>query len=179
MLNGKVCYLRGAEHHAAPLLRRSAVRRLPWDEAWVRKFLVDIPRRMHWNAFRICIGPPPQQWLDMADEAGSCWSTSFPSGATASRCGTSFGSKTTIVEQFGQFIRDSWNHPSVVLWDASNETHWEFLGKKLVPAVRGLDLSGRPWENGYEPPQGARRSRTRCIPTSSSATSLASRPTSR
>jgi beta-galactosidase len=26
------------------------------------------------------------------------------------------------------------------------------LRQKLVPAVRGLDLSGRPWENGYEQP---------------------------
>ena len=49
-------------------------------------------------------------------------------------------------------MRDNWNHPSVAIWDASNETHWSFLRQKLVPSVRGLDLSNRPWENGYEQP---------------------------
>ena len=42
----------------------------------------------------------------------------------------------------------------MALWDASNETHWDFLADKLVPAVRGLDLTHRPWENGYNKPQG-------------------------
>ena len=51
-------------------------------------------------------------------------------------------------------MRDNWNHPSVAIWDASNETHWAFLKDKLIPAVRGLDLSNRPWENGYNLPQG-------------------------
>jgi hypothetical protein len=43
---------------------------LPWDEAWVRKLLVDIPHRMHWNYFRFCIGPVPDRWLEICDEAG-------------------------------------------------------------------------------------------------------------
>ena len=25
---------------------------------------------MHWNSFRFCIGPVPDTWLDIADEAG-------------------------------------------------------------------------------------------------------------
>ena len=25
---------------------------------------------MNWNAFRFCIGPVPDNWLDIADEAG-------------------------------------------------------------------------------------------------------------
>ncbi len=60
-----------------------------------------------------------------------------------------------MIGQYRDFMRDSWNHPSVVIWDASNETRWDFLGDKLIPAVRGLDLSGRPWENSYNKPQGA------------------------
>ena len=43
---------------------------LPWDEKWVRKLLVEIPKQMHWNSFRFCIGPVPDQWLEIADEAG-------------------------------------------------------------------------------------------------------------
>jgi hypothetical protein len=28
------------------------------------------PYEMHWNSFRFCIGPVPDRWLDIADEAG-------------------------------------------------------------------------------------------------------------
>jgi hypothetical protein len=60
-----------------------------------------------------------------------------------------------IEEQAREFLRDNWNHPSVAIWDISNETHWDFLRARLIPALRSLDLSGRPWENGYLQPQDA------------------------
>jgi hypothetical protein len=44
------------------------------------------------------------------------------------------------------------NHPSVVIWDAQNETITPETGT-AISAVRGLDLSGRPWDNGWSPPQ--------------------------
>ena len=59
-----------------------------------------------------------------------------------------------VIGQFKEFVRDNWNHPSVVLWDASNETFWPELRTKVIPAVRGLDHSNRPWECGYNGPQG-------------------------
>ncbi len=59
MLNGKVCYLRGSSLTLHRFFGDPKCGGLPWDETWVRKFLVEIPHRMHWNAFRICIGPPP------------------------------------------------------------------------------------------------------------------------
>jgi beta-galactosidase len=40
----------------------------------------------------------------------------------------------------------------VVIWDASNETIEPLFLEKILPAVRGLDLSKRPWENGWNPP---------------------------
>jgi beta-galactosidase len=43
---------------------------LPWDQAQVRKLLVEIPHEMHWNSFRFCIGPVPDRWLEIAEEAG-------------------------------------------------------------------------------------------------------------
>ena len=36
----------------------------------MRKLLIDIPHKMHWNSFRFRIGPVPEKWLDIADEAG-------------------------------------------------------------------------------------------------------------
>jgi hypothetical protein len=51
-------------------------------------------------------------------------------------------------------MRDNWNHPSVAIWDSSNETKNPLLGEKIIPAVRSLDLSNRPWENGWNPAAG-------------------------
>jgi beta-galactosidase len=51
-------------------------------------------------------------------------------------------------------MRDNWNHPSVAVWDANNETKDDIFGTKIIPAVRSLDLSDRPWENSYNPPAG-------------------------
>ena len=52
----------------------------------MRKLLVEIPRKMHWNSFRFCIGPVPDRWFEIADETGlliqnefSVW-TSGPDG---------------------------------------------------------------------------------------------------
>ena len=52
------------------------------------------------------------------------------------------------------WMRDNWNHPSLVIWDASNETVARSLAEQIIPEVRTLDLSGRPWENGYNLPSG-------------------------
>jgi hypothetical protein len=157
MLNGKVCYLRGASITLHRFFGDPKCAGLPWNEAWVRKLLVDIPHRMNWNAFRICIGPAPQQWLDIADEAGLLLQYEFP--IWSDRPATASGKKRhelwkedDITGQLRDFVRDNWNHPSVAIWDASNETQWSFLRDNLVPAVRGIDLSGRPWENGYMQP---------------------------
>ncbi len=36
----------------------------------------------------------------------------------------------------------------VVVWDAKNESRGEETGAP-IRAVRGLDLSNRPWDNGW------------------------------
>ena len=157
LLNGKVYYLRGASITLHRFFGDPACEGLPWDDAWVRKFLIDLPKKMNWNAFRICIGPAPQKWLDIADEAGLLLQYEFP--IWSDRPATPSGLKRhelwhedEICEELRQFMRDNWNHPSVAIWDASNETHWDFLRDKLVPSVRTFDLSNRPWENGYMEP---------------------------
>ena len=155
MLNGKVYYLRGASITLHRFFGDPKCGALAWDDAWVRKLLVDIPRRMHWNSFRLCIGPPPRKWLDVADEAGLLLQYEFPIWSDREPLRHKLWREGEVIEQLKEFVRDNWNHPSVAIWDASNETHWDFLGNKAIPAVRSLDLSGRPWENGYNAPQSA------------------------
>jgi beta-galactosidase/beta-glucuronidase len=133
---------------------------------------------MHWNAFRLCIGPAPQRWLDVADEAGLLLQYEFPIWSDREPFRHKLWKEEEVVAQVREFMRDNWNHPSLALWDASNETHWDFLADKLIPAVRGLDLSARPWENGYNLPQGP-TILGKTTPTCSSITASASnRPSS-
>ena len=30
----------------------------------------ELPKQVHWNAMRICVGPVPDFWYDIADEEG-------------------------------------------------------------------------------------------------------------
>jgi hypothetical protein len=52
-------------------------------------------------------------------------------------------------------MRDNWNHPSVAIWDATNESILPQFTSTIIPTVRNLDLSKRPWENSYNAPAGA------------------------
>ncbi len=151
-LNGSPYFLRGSNitlHRFFEDPRRGA---LPWDEGWVRRLLVDIPRRLHWNSFRFCIGPVPDRWLDIADEAGLLIENEFFIWSMDG--GIKGWDPGVLTEQLKEWMRDNWNHPSVVIWDAMNETTAEQIGGRIIPAIRGLDLSGRPWETGWDPPSG-------------------------
>ena len=154
ILNGNPIYIRGASITLHRFFADPKSGQLPWDDAWVRKLLVDIPTRMHWNGFRICIGPAPQHWLDVADEAGLLLEYEFPIWDDRKPFRHDLWDKDEILEEFREFVRDNWNHPSIVLWDASNETHWSYLGDTVIPTVRSMDISDRPWEDGFNGPQG-------------------------
>ncbi len=158
-LNGKVYFLRGSNITLHRFFEDPKCGRLPWDEAWVRKLLVEIPKRMNWNAFRFCIGPAPDFWFDMADEAGLLIQNEyFIWTGRESWAGRSERWNEWTVDQllteYKEYMRDHWNHPSQAIWDASNETDAPVLANRIIPEVRKLDLSDRPWENGYNLPSG-------------------------
>lgn len=156
-LNGQVYYLRGSNITLHRFLEDPLCRDLPWQDAWVRRLLGELPKKMHWNYFRFCIGPVPDRWLDICDEVGLLIQNEFFvwTGEPSWYPGYS---RTYDVEemirQYKDWMRDNWNHPSVAVWDANNETRNEAFGRQIIPAVRGLDLSHRPWENSYNEPAG-------------------------
>jgi hypothetical protein len=156
-LNGRPYFLRGSNVTLHRFLEDPESGTLPWDEAWVRRLLVDIPRRMGWNAFRFCIGPVPDRWLEIADEAGLLVQNEFFVW-TGDPGWPQWPNRTydvpEMVRQYSDWMRDNWNHPSVAVWDANNETKDVVFGEKIIPAVRHLDLSDRPWENSYNLPVG-------------------------
>jgi hypothetical protein len=59
-----------------------------------------------------------------------------------------------IAAEYKDWMRERWNHPCVVIWDAQNETVTDETGK-AINMVRHLDLSNRPWDNGWSRPQAA------------------------
>jgi beta-galactosidase/beta-glucuronidase len=154
-LNGKPCYLRGSNIALHRFFEDAACGQLPWDEKWLRKMLVTIPRQMNWNSFRFCIGPVPDRWLEICDEEGLLIQNEFFIWTGAPAWDKNYArhwDATEMIRQYGDWMADNWNHPSVVIWDATNETEDSLFSEEVVPAVRGLDLSDRPWENSYNKP---------------------------
>lgn len=156
-LNGKICYLRGSNITLHRFFEDPLCRDLPWNEDWVRKLLGELPKKMHWNYFRFCIGPVPDRWLEICDEVGLMVQNEFFVW-TGNKGWYKEYSRShdpeEMIRQYKDWMRDNWNHPSVVVWDANNETKDPVFGEKIIPAVRPLDLSNRAWENSYNRPAG-------------------------
>ncbi len=152
-LNGKVCYLRGSSITLHRFFEDPASGRLPWDDSWVRRLLAELPKQLHWNAFRFCIGPVPERWFEIADEAGLLIQNEFFMwNNRPSEDYFRYWDQDELLRQYTDWVRDNWNHPSLVIWDSCNETHDPVFGEVVIPTVRKLDLSDRPWENGYNLP---------------------------
>ena len=158
-LNGRPYFLRGSNITLHRFFEDPEVGTLPWDEAWLQRLLVTIPKQLHWNAFRFCIGPVPDRWLEIADESGLLIQNEYPvwvgaPGWLGYDPTLQYDAKQMITE-YSEWMRDNWNHPSVAIWDASNESYLPEFSRTIIPAVRPLDLSNRPWENSYNFPSGA------------------------
>ncbi|MEX0886747.1 MAG: hypothetical protein WD009_09935 [Phycisphaeraceae bacterium] len=148
-LNNKPYFLRGANITLHRFFEDEQCGALPWHEPWLRKLLIDIPRQMHWNSFRFCIGPVPDRWLDIADEAGLLIVNQYFFWVPNPKWGHQ---EWELEPYFERWVRDNCNHPSVAVWDACNETRYPGLSERVVPAVRRRDLSNRPWQLSENPP---------------------------
>lgn len=155
-LNGRPYFMRGSNIALHRFFEDPQVGALPWTESWVKRLLIDLPKKLHWNAFRFSIGPVPDRWLEIADEHGMLIQNEYAVW-TGSPLWTPYKADydtKQMISEYSEWMRDGWNHPSVVIWDATNESHLPEFAKTIVPAVRGLDLSNRPWENSYNSPPG-------------------------
>ncbi len=124
---------------------------LAWDRDWVRALLSETPKQLHWNTFRAVIGRLPQFWYDIADEVGVLIVDEFMMWSAFARDHESWSVDQMEIE-FREWIQESWNHPSIAMWDASNETT-SSKSTEVIARVRDLDPT-RQWENGgYNLPQ--------------------------
>jgi hypothetical protein len=154
-LNGRPYFLRGSNITLHRFFEDPEVGTLPWDEAWLHQLLVEIPKQLHWNALRFCIGPVPDHWLEIADENGLLIENQYFvwTGPSWSTYQATYDTNEMITE-YSEWMRDNRNHPSVAIWDATNESWLPQFTTAVIPAVRSLDLSNRPWENSYNAPAG-------------------------
>jgi hypothetical protein len=155
LLNGKPYFLRGTNVCIERFNEDVARGGLPWRDDWVRT-LHQRFKQMHWNSIRYCIGFPPERWYDIADEEGFLIQDEFPIWTLGSKPGDmgldEHPTADAIIPQYVEWMRERWNHPCVVIWDGQNESSTDETGI-AIRAVRQLDLSNRPWENGWSEPQ--------------------------
>ncbi|MFO0930349.1 MAG: glycoside hydrolase family 2 TIM barrel-domain containing protein [Gemmataceae bacterium] len=149
ILNGKPYLLRGTNVCVYRFFEDGSRSDKPWRAEWVRRLHRQF-KTMHWDTIRYCIGFPPELWYDIADEEGFLIQDEFPIW-TLSEDPEKLQAKR-IIPEYQEWMRERWNHPCVVIWDGQNESQIAASGE-AIRAVRHLDLSGRPWENGWAEPQ--------------------------
>jgi len=137
-LNGKKIYLRGGNIAFHRFLSDPDRGSLPWQEDWIKRILIDIPKEHHFNFFRNHLGQMYNRWYDIADEYGMLLQNEWQFWGVT-------GTKEQIKTEFTQWLRDNWNHPSIIIWDALNESRNETVENEIIPEMKKLDPT-RPWE---------------------------------
>jgi len=149
VLNGKPYIMRGTNVCAYRFFEDAERGDKPWRKEWVRRLHRKF-KSMHWNSIRYCIGFPPELWYEIADEEGFLIQDEFPIWLLSKAPENPKSEK--IIPEYTEWMRERWNHACVVIWDAQNESVTPETGKALS-AIRHLDLSNRPWDNGWAEPQ--------------------------
>jgi len=148
LLNGKPYYMRGTNVCIFRFFEDPDRGTLPWDQQWPVT-LHERFKDMHWRMMRYCIGFPPERWYEICDSIGFMLQDEYPYwGDYQFKPNVK---APQIAEEYRRWMRERWNHPSVVIWDAQNESRTIETGLALN-MVRALDLSNRPWENGWAAP---------------------------
>lgn len=157
LLNDKPYYMRGTNVCIFRFFEDPDRNGLPWDSKWATK-LHNRFKEMHWNSIRYCIGFPPERWYEIADSVGFLIQDEYPVW-TGGKGGfekllKGITSKQ-LADEYRAWMRERWNHPCVVVWDAQNESVNDTTGKAILLA-RSADLSNRPWDNGWAAPASDR-----------------------
>ena len=140
-LNGQQIKLHGSTINLYRFFEDRERAGLPWNREWAKKLLIDIPKSLRWNAFRMCIGLAPKFWYDLADEYGILIQNEYPMWQVR-------GWNEQIHKEYTDWIWADGSHPSIIIWDAMNEQRHAYIGNVLIPELRLLDPT-RIWDAGY------------------------------
>ncbi len=171
LLNGSPYFFRGNNIAIGRFYEDPECKSYPWDTVWVRK-LIRTFKSTNLNSTRLCVGSPPMFWYDIMDEEGFAVFDEYPlwyayrsemskdnladiRNEPFRKNGIWPEGVTTeqMAKEYSAFMKEHWNHACVLFWDAQNET-WAPETKEAINIVRSLDLSNRPWDNGWTPPAG-------------------------
>jgi hypothetical protein len=156
LLNGKPYYIRGTNVCIYRFFEDPERNDLPWNSDWVTK-LHGRFKEMYWDGIRYCIGFPPERWYEIADSLGFLIQDEFPlwtGGKGGFRIRLGGINSRQLAAEYLEWMRERWNHPCVVVWDAQNESVNDTTGR-AISMVRGYDLSSRPWDNGWAAPDSS------------------------
>jgi len=140
-LNNEKIFLRGTNITLQRFFEDPDCGNLAWDKDWVKKLIIDDPKKINWNAMRICVGIVPDFWYDLADEYGMMFQNEWNYWQT-------HGWDEQVKVEYTNWIWSDGNHPSIVIWDAINENFDEYIGNELIPELQVLDPT-RIWDAGY------------------------------
>ena len=140
-LNGDKYYLRGSNTTLQRFFEDPDCGNLAWDTSWVKKMLIDIPKKLDWNAFIICVGIAPDFWYDLADEYGLLFQNEW-------FYWQNHGWNEQIKKEYTDWVWADGSHPSIAIWDAINENWDDYIGNTLIPELKKLDPT-RIWDAGF------------------------------
>jgi len=140
-LNNQRYYLRGSNITLQRFFEDPDCGNLAWDREWVKKMLIDIPKSLDWNAFRICVGIVPDFWYDLCDEYGIVLQNEW-------LYWQNHGWDEQLRKEYTDWVWSDGNHPSIVIWDCINENRDVFIGNTLIPELKKLDPT-RIYDAGY------------------------------
>lgn len=140
-LNGEKTFLRGTNITLQRFFEDPDCGNLAWDREWVKKLIIDDPKKINWNTMRICVGVVPDFWYDLADEYGMMFQNEW-------MYWQKHGWDEQIKKEYTDWVWSDANHPSIVIWDAINENWDAYIGNELIPELMQLDPT-RIWDAGY------------------------------
>ncbi|MCX7876491.1 MAG: hypothetical protein N2321_10040 [Melioribacteraceae bacterium] len=140
-LNSKRIFLTGSTITLNRFLEDKERADLPWNKEWVKKLIIDLPKKFGWNTLRISLGLLPDFWYDLADEYGILLQNEYPMWNLR-------GENSELKKEFTNWIWNDANHPSIVIWDALNENVNDFIVKELIPELKKIDNT-RIWDAGW------------------------------
>ncbi len=140
-LNGEKVILRGTNITLQRFFEDPDCGNLAWDREWVKKLLIDIPKGVHWNSMRLCVGIVPDFWYNLADEYGLMFQNEW-------LYWQNHGWDDQVRKEYTDWVWNDGSHPGIVIWDAINENWDDYIGNQLIPELKQLDPT-RIWDSGY------------------------------
>jgi len=150
ILNNKPYFMRGTNVDLNRFYEDTARKSLPWNKKWVTNLYKGF-KKNYWNALRNTTCFPPEFWYDVCDSIGILVFDEYDIWEMVAKPELMTQSVDQIAREYKIWMQERWNHPSVIVWDAQNETLSQRTGL-AINKVRHLDIQNRPWDNGFAAP---------------------------